>query len=120
MRCCLPLRADLRRKLEQRLIAAARSSQLHAAVRARDNDRGHAGEAKGCPVSQQATPRLAMVHANCETRHRSAGQKNEIVRGEEFVHADTENGVTTPQSRDLVKEVRLAPQRRRSRITGSK
>lgn len=69
MRRCLPVRSDLRRQQEQRLIAAARSSQLHAAVCARDNHRGHPGEAKRCSVSQQATPRLAMIHANREAHH---------------------------------------------------
>jgi hypothetical protein len=96
------VRAELRGKLEERLIAATRSSQLHGAVFARDNDSGHAGQAERCSVAQQATARLAMIHANRKARYRSAGQKNEVVCGEEFVNARAEGGVTEAQCRDLV------------------
>jgi hypothetical protein len=66
------VRAELRGKLEERLIAVARSSHLHGAVRARDSDSGHAGEAERCSVAQQATARMAMIRADHKARYRSA------------------------------------------------
>ena len=41
--------------------------------------------------------------------HRSAGQQNELVRGEEFIHARAEIGVTLPQRGNFVGREARAP-----------
>ena len=94
--------AELRSKREQCLVAVARCGQLHAAVRAWNRDCGHAGEAEGRGVAKQADAGLAVIGAGCEARDGGRGQQNELVRGEELVHARAEIGVTLAQRGDFV------------------
>ena len=97
--CCLSLSAELRGELEQRLVVAAGSGQLHAAAAQGMADDRHAGKAEGRGVAQQADAGLAVVGAGGETRDGSAGKQQQLVFGEQLIHAGVEFGVALAQAR---------------------
>ena len=82
------------RKLEQGLVAAAGGGQLHSAVGAGDGHHRHSRQAEGRGVTQQTAARAAMIRSGDEARNRGAGQQEELMRGEQLVHARVESGVT--------------------------
>ncbi len=105
----LCVRADLRGKREERLVVAAGCGQLHAAVRAGDGDRGHASQAERRRVAQQARAGLAVVGAGGEARNGNRWQQNELVRGEELVHARAKSCVALAQCGDFIGSEAGAP-----------
>jgi hypothetical protein len=63
-----------------------------------DGDYGNAGEAEGCCVAEKTAAGLAVVCACWEDGDGCGGKKEEIVFGEELVHALAEGLVESAQN----------------------
>ena len=66
-----------------------------------DGDDGDAGEAEGCGVTQKAGAGLAVVCACGEDGDGRGGEQEEVVLGQEVVHALAEGFVKSAQYLDL-------------------
>jgi hypothetical protein len=104
------VRADLRGKRQKGLVVATGCGQLHATARAWNGDRGSACEAEGRRVAQQAHACLGVISAGGEARNGDRGQQDELMGGEEFVHARAERFVTPSQGGDFGLSEAGAPQ----------
>lgn len=88
-------------ELKKSFIRATRGGQLHAANCAGDSNDWNAGETEGRGVTQQTGAGVAVIRPGGKAGNGHGWKQNEIVLGQQTIHAGTEDLVPIAQRVDL-------------------